>query len=199
MKINISKLTHERGLSIPLSWDLDASDFNGTDTRTHFEGRFLLNGQLIHLDHGAFRLEADITMPYRAECDRCLSEVHRVLEFNVQELFTSVRSQALAESQFAEERQDRKRINVNDYDVELDVDTDVDWEEDESFTYHGRTIDFRDAVEQLLILAMPNRILCRETCKGLCSECGQNWNEGSCGCQDEADGDNPFAKLKNLL
>ena len=199
MKIDISNLTHERGRFVPLSWDLDASEFIGADAETHFEERFLLNGQLTHLEHGAFRLDAHITVPYRAECDRCLAEVHRVLDFDVKELFTSVRSQALAENQYVEERQDRKRIQVNDYDVNMDADMDVDREENGSFTYHGHMIDLRDAVEQLLILAMPNRILCRETCKGLCSNCGQNLNEGSCSCRDEAEEDNPFAQLKKLL
>ena len=38
-------------------------------------------------------------------------------------------------------------------------------------------------------LAMPIQTLCRPDCKGLCSQCGQNWNEGTCDCS-RAD-DNP--------
>jgi uncharacterized protein len=38
------------------------------------------------------------------------------------------------------------------------------------------------------ILAIPMGALCRPDCAGLCPQCGQNWNEGPCDCeQDEID------------
>lgn len=43
------------------------------------------------------------------------------------------------------------------------------------------------AVEQTL-LAMPMRVLCRESCAGVCPTCGANLNEeGACSCQREID------------
>ena len=30
----------------------------------------------------------------------------------------------------------------------------------------------------------PEKVLCREDCKGLCKVCGQNLNAGSCDCEE---------------
>lgn len=47
-------------------------------------------------------------------------------------------------------------------------------------------------------LEMPMHVLCRPDCKGLCSQCGQNLNEGTCHCSDE-DVDPRLAALRTLL
>ena len=51
---------------------------------------------------------------------------------------------------------------------------------------------------ELMLLSVPMRALCRADCKGLCPNCGQNWNEGPCDCKTE-DINPQFAVLKNLL
>jgi len=51
---------------------------------------------------------------------------------------------------------------------------------------------------EMLLLSTPIRALCRPDCKGLCPNCGQNWNEGPCNCEKE-DINPQFAVLKNLL
>jgi uncharacterized protein len=52
-------------------------------------------------------------------------------------------------------------------------------------------------LEQVL-LATPIQTLCRPDCRGLCSQCGQNLNEGTCHCSENAD-DPRLATLKTLL
>ncbi len=42
-------------------------------------------------------------------------------------------------------------------------------------------------VSEDIFLAMPSRFLCRPDCKGLCSVCGADLNEGDCGCKPAAD------------
>ena len=42
-----------------------------------------------------------------------------------------------------------------------------------------------DVVREQVLLTLPGRTLCKEDCKGLCAQCGQNLNEGSCGCHSE--------------
>ena len=51
---------------------------------------------------------------------------------------------------------------------------------------------------ELVQLEMPMHALCRLDCKGLCSQCGQNLNEGSCHCAD-GDVDPRLAALRSLL
>lgn len=49
-------------------------------------------------------------------------------------------------------------------------------------------IDLLEVMRQNILLALPIRPLCKPDCAGLCAQCGQNLNEGSCTCeQDLAD------------
>ncbi|MCX4317609.1 MAG: DUF177 domain-containing protein, partial [Lachnospiraceae bacterium] len=36
-----------------------------------------------------------------------------------------------------------------------------------------------------ILPSLPEKVLCREDCKGLCPMCGKNLNEGACGCRQE--------------
>jgi uncharacterized protein len=48
-------------------------------------------------------------------------------------------------------------------------------------------IDLAPAVREELVLAVPQYVLCREDCRGLCPRCGQDLNAGPCGCAPPAD------------
>jgi uncharacterized protein len=48
-------------------------------------------------------------------------------------------------------------------------------------------LDLREAIRQNLLLALPMQPLCKETCAGLCPQCGKNLNEGPCNCQPPMD------------
>ena len=48
-------------------------------------------------------------------------------------------------------------------------------------------LELHDAVREELILAMPEFVLCREDCKGLCPTCGTDLNAGSCECRPATD------------
>ena len=41
-------------------------------------------------------------------------------------------------------------------------------------------LDISDDVRQEILLSYPVRFLCREDCRGLCPQCGNNLNERSC-------------------
>ncbi len=59
-------------------------------------------------------------------------------------------------------------------------------EEDQALWIDAHHIlDLTEVVRQDLLLALPAHPLCRETCAGLCPQCGQNWNEGPCDCQPD--------------
>ncbi len=49
-----------------------------------------------------------------------------------------------------------------------------------------------------ILLELPSKFLCKESCKGLCPKCGKNLNEGSCNC-DMHEPDSRMAVLKQLL
>jgi uncharacterized protein len=49
------------------------------------------------------------------------------------------------------------------------------------------SFDLRPAIREQWLLAVPAYALCREDCKGLCSACGANLNEGPCRCEPTPD------------
>ena len=58
---------------------------------------------------------------------------------------------------------------------------------DELFPLDGDGVDVSDVLETCFILDMDTKHLCREDCKGLCSVCGRNLNDGPCGCVKQPD------------
>jgi len=59
-------------------------------------------------------------------------------------------------------------------------------------------LDLDEAIRQYAILETPLQPLCREDCRGLCTECGVNLNQQSCPHQDEA-GQGPSGTFGRLL
>jgi uncharacterized protein len=64
-------------------------------------------------------------------------------------------------------------------------------------TFDGKTIDLDPIVREQVLLALPMHAVCRDDCKGLCGMCGQNLNEGSCGC-DRRQVDPRLLALKDI-
>ncbi len=58
-------------------------------------------------------------------------------------------------------------------------------------------IDLQSLVREYAVLEFPIKPICREDCKGLCMECGQNLNEKDCGHRAEID--SPFLALKEFF
>lgn len=62
-------------------------------------------------------------------------------------------------------------------------------------------VDVEPLVVAALLIDMPLVPLCSDSCKGLCSTCGENLNEGPCACEQAGgriDPLNPFAVLKDM-
>jgi uncharacterized protein len=58
--------------------------------------------------------------------------------------------------------------------------------------------DLFPAVQEAVVLEMPIKFLCAESCAGLCPGCGTDLNEGACVCGDKAV-DPRWGPLKKLL
>lgn len=70
--------------------------------------------------------------------------------------------------------------------------------EEGEYEFHGESIELDRMLEDNVVVNLPTRFLCREDCKGLCSHCGKDLNEGECGCLPEPDKANPFSSLSKL-
>lgn len=76
----------------------------------------------------------------------------------------------------------------------------IEFEEDndEAIYYEGENLNLSPYITSMVILSLPMKPLCDETCKGLCPKCGVNHNKEECDCVVE-DIDPRLAKLKDFF
>ena len=58
---------------------------------------------------------------------------------------------------------------------------------DDYIVVEDSVLELSSLVCEDIIFSLPLRFLCDEKCKGLCSRCGKNLNEGPCDCKKEVD------------
>ena len=76
------------------------------------------------------------------------------------------------------------------FDFEREVDMKQSEEErikdlDESNYITGGNLDVEQLVYNEILINWPLRVLCKDDCKGICSHCGKNLNQGPCDCRVE--------------
>ena len=67
--------------------------------------------------------------------------------------------------------------------VDLSDNVQID-ELDEKNYIDGYNLDVDKLLYNEILIGWPMKILCSETCKGICNTCGQNLNKGTCNCED---------------
>ena len=86
-----------------------------------------------------------------------------------------------------------------DVDIEERFTKSKELQEDEELIFvEDDTLDIIQIVENCIISTLPIKRLCKEDCKGLCSQCGTNKNVKECQC-DNFDVDIRLAKLRELF
>ncbi len=58
------------------------------------------------------------------------------------------------------------------------TDSNEEWEQ----FVEGYQLNIEDLMYYEIVINLPTKVLCKEDCKGICRECGQNLNERECGC-----------------
>jgi uncharacterized protein len=154
-------------------WQAVCEDLTEPGVRMHRPFRLEFQGHRLGrrlLFRGALRGSVDLS------CSRCLDTYEETFDESFQLLLEPAPDAA----------------SVPESGIELDPD------DPEVGRYGGDELDFGAAVLEILALAWPMQPRCRESCRGLCSSCGTNWNVEPCGCI-EPSVSRPFAGLKGLL
>ncbi|MFB0535190.1 MAG: DUF177 domain-containing protein [Anaerolineae bacterium] len=161
MRFNVAQLLKEPvGSTRKYRLAEDVQDLGDEVKLTHpIEGAL----RLIHttegvLASGQFHTEVELT------CSRCLESFSTAVDFTLEEEFHPT----------------------------IDISTgaklpSVDGEDDAILIDSQHIIDLREVMRQDILLAQPSRPLCKPDCAGLCSQCGQNLNEGPCTCEQSLD------------
>jgi uncharacterized protein len=63
--------------------------------------------------------------------------------------------------------------------------------------YTGEVVNLENILREQVLLTLPLKPLCSETCQGICPRCGADLNRETCQCSEE-ESDSPFAILKNI-
>lgn len=121
-----------------------------------------------NLGVGRVQLTGDFTMTLKGVCDRCLTDT----EFDV-----TVHIERDIEDCKGEERSSE--------DENVDVLT-------------GNVLDVETLINNEIFMNLPDKVLCRPDCKGLCPKCGANLNERDCGC-DTFVPDPRMAAIKDIF
>jgi len=98
------------------------------------------------------------------ECSRCLVEFTERLELELEVFCAKVQNPNVVSSRAADE-------------------------EDGGVHFHdGRVLSIDEEIREAVILGIPMKPLCKESCAGLCPRCGEDRNQGPCRCARAATG-----------
>lgn len=64
-------------------------------------------------------------------------------------------------------------------------------------SYEGESVDLSDYFREQIAMNLPSRVVCKDICEGLCSECGADLNVERCNCQKSLN-NSAFTVLKNI-
>lgn len=110
---------------------------------------------------GMTRVEGSLSGELERECYRCLKPVAESLEFDFEAGFVASQDESAPEE---------TEVPATDLDMSV---------------LSSDEIDLFDLVREQMLLALPDAVLCDETCKGICAECGQDLNDAECDCSSE--------------
>jgi uncharacterized protein len=121
-------------------------------------------------------VQGEVGAQVGVQCSRCLDDVTVSVEGKLEERFQP----------------------TVDVETGRPVRPEEDDEDDTVFDISpNHEMDLTEPVRQALLVALPLKPLCREDCKGLCPQCGANWNNGPCDCPTETI-DNRWAGLRDI-
>ena len=174
MKINVTTIPDE-GLELEASYD---QDWLITMLPEHDVPPFIIDTVSVRCCASkvgrTISISLAMAMNLHLECCRCLKE------------FT-----LLADSEFTYTFLPAEKMPRTE-EVELNG-------EDLGFGYYtDDTIDVDPLILEQIVLQVPLKPLCKESCRGLCPRCGIDLNTGTCDHQEEDIAASPFAILKNL-
>jgi uncharacterized protein len=162
LRLNARELLRQPGLRKHVQVDLPASELGVDDDRITGDVAIDL---LATSNIDGIVVAGTITMPWRAACRRCLTDVVGTTTVEVDEVY-----------------QDPTDLVVG---------------ADDAFPIEGDQIDLVPAVREAVLLELPDDVLCRDDCAGICPVCGIDHNQGSCEC-DTTVRDDRWAALDQL-
>jgi len=152
MLLNLSDVLTSEGKQVHEDAELEMTSFESRLGKFEILEKSPVSFTFTNIDDGKAQAEGNVSLKLKAECDRCLAEVPVILNLSFKRVLASP-----------------------------DVTAEEEEMDDLSFM-EGYHLNVETFVYNEILGNWPAKILCREDCKGICPVCGQNLNQGECGC-----------------
>ena len=169
MLIDLSRvLTHE-GKKLNMTIEPSGGSYVCEMGSFPYVGKNSVSLMITHTENQVIRLEGEGTITVLIPCSRCLENVEVPISIEISE-------------EIDMKLTDQERIESLD----------------ESSYIQDKQLDTEKLLHNEILIRWPMRVLCKEDCKGICSRCGANLNQGSCDC-DTADLDPRMAVITDIF
>jgi len=154
MRIELENLEDGRG---SFAHTYQPEELNLVDERVRVAEPIVVDGR-VRSSGSEIQVSGRVETKVNVECDRCLKTIEMPVSAGFKLQYIS--GQDYESSHAAELTSDEMNLSVFD----------------------GEAIDIDEIVREQILLSVPDRALCDENCRGICSICGTNLNSGSCEC-----------------
>ena len=163
MLIDLHPLLSQKGKVKEVETELELEVFSSKMGNYQIIDKRPLKFVFTNMGEGVVLIESVIDIDLLIPCDRCLDEVRT--NINIQ---TS------------------REVNLSDTDYSGEDVSELDAEDDsfldEADFIEGTEFDTTKFAYGEILVNLPMKVLCNESCKGICNRCGTNLNHESCGC-----------------
>lgn len=169
MLIDLSPLLSSEGKVLKQSVNIETETVSAYGMTYPFVEKNPVELMVSNIGKKNVRVEAKMDVTIVMPCDRCLTDVKQRFQVDI----------------------------LREFDLEK-TDEERRAELDESAYLSGNTLDVDAMVCEEVLVELPMKVLCKDTCKGICRRCGANLNHGACGC-DTAELDPRMAKILDIF
>ncbi len=169
MLIDLSKILSFEGQEMKLEVEIEKDVFSCELGEFDYAEKSPVSLTVVHKEDQVLEILGTGSVSLLIPCSRCLEPVKTVFSLDIHE----------------------------EVDMKLSEQERID-ELDENNFIQGRELDTEKLIHNEILINWPMRVLCKEDCKGICSRCGANLNQGSCDC-DTADLDPRMAVISDIF
>jgi len=119
-------------------------------------------------------VKGEVVADIKLQCSRCIAEFFNTLSVPVDVVYHPL-----------------DELKGDDRHEILSGELDMDF-------YSGDEMDLTTLMKEQILLNIPMKPLCKDSCRGICPICGKNLNEGDCSCLQE-ENESRFDILKKIF
>lgn len=155
MLISLSEVMTTKDKVVQTQVPLEMENFDFLGTTYGFKEKSLVDLTITNLNDKRVSIEGSTHVSLALFCNRCLKEIEYPMDLTV----SKVVDFNLTEEERAEEL-------------------------DETNYIIGYNLDVNILIYDEIIIGFPMKLLCNESCEGICVTCGNNKNEKACDCDN---------------